>query len=659
MTVRMRRLTAVVACATLVAGCGAARGAHTGGATQARTATRARTATQAGTATQARTATQAGSAARAGDNLTAGASAYWAEQPLQPPNYIFPLISGAYYSNENVYDFQTLMYRPLYWFGSNDQPGVDYALSLGNQPVYSDHDRVVTITLKRARWSNGTRVSARDVIFWINLLKANRADWASYVPGGFPDNVISYRATGRRTVQLRLNRSYNPIWFTDNELSQITPLPLAWDRTSAGGCTEAHGCPTPTALPDAKPAGARAVYSFLNAQAKDLSTYATNPLWRIVDGPWKLAQLTAAGRATFVPNQRYDGPDRPHLARFVELPFTSETAELTLLDAGPTRGGSAGGGGSAPQISAGYVPDTAVPQAPVLRARGYRLAAFYPYGFDYFEPNFNNPTAGPIFRQLYFRQAFQHLVDQPGWIHAYYQGLGLPTYSPVPAQPANPYADAQAGTNPYPFSVAAARRILRAHGWRVNPPAVTTCIHPGHALTDCGPGIRRGQQLRFTLMYPDGMSYTDNAMVDLQSVAREAGIALTLEQRTTATIDAEIEPCKPGTAACSWQLGQYGAAWVFAPDHYPSGEEIFQTGALGNVGSYSSRRIDRLIEATTTAPANDAQRALNAYANAVRTQLPDFWQPSPGTLESFQSNLRGTTPNAYGYLTPEDWYFTR
>ena len=33
--------------------------------------------------------------------------------------------------------------------------------------------------------------------------------------------------------------------------------------------------------------------------------------------------------------------------------------------------------------------------------------------------NFNNPTYGPLFHQLYFRQAFQHVVDQAGWIHAY------------------------------------------------------------------------------------------------------------------------------------------------------------------------------------------------------------------------------------------------
>jgi peptide/nickel transport system substrate-binding protein len=582
-----------------------------------------------------------------------GGTAYWAEQPLSPPNYIFPLISGAYYSNANVYEFQTLMYRPLYWYGDRGRPGVDYSLSLGDRPVYSDHDRVVTITLKHAQWSDGEPVITRDVIFWLNLLKANKADWASYVPGGFPDNVTSWTPLGTHKLQLHLNRGYNPIWFTDNELSQITPLPMRWDTTCAPGdsCAAVTGRPA-----DTTPSGARAVYAMLNREAKDLSGYSQSPIWSIVDGPWKLRSLTSSGLATFAPNQKYDGPNKPKLAKFVELPFTSETAELSVLRAGTAKGD---GGGSSPQISVGYVPDTDVPQAPALRSEGYRLSAYYPYGFDYFEPNFNNPVVGPILRQLYFRQAFEHLVDQSGWIRTYYQGLGVPTYSPVPAQPANPYANGQAHTYPYPFSVSAATKILSAHGWKVKPNGTTTCAHPGSGAANCGTGIAAGKQLRFTLMYPNGMSSTDGAMLDLQSVARQVGIQITLKQVTTATVDAEIEPCAPHTAACDWQLGQYGAAWVFAPDHYPTGEEIFQTGALGNVGSYSDPPIDRLIKATTTSPARLAQRALDAYANAVRTQLPDFWQPSPGTLMTFQSNLAGASANAYGYLNPEEWYFTR
>ena len=118
----------------------------------------------------------------------------------------------------------------------------------------------------------------------------------------------------------------------------------------------------------------------------------------------------------------------------------------------------------------------------------------------------------------------------------------------------------------------------------------TTCARPGNGAGECGAGVPAGKPLRFTLMYPSGMSSTDGAMVDLQSVARQVGIQIALKEVTTATIDAEIEPCKPSSSACDWQFGQYGSAWVFAPDHYPTGEEIFQTGALGNVGSYSNPR---------------------------------------------------------------------
>jgi peptide/nickel transport system substrate-binding protein len=600
-----------------------------------------------------------------------GGTAYFAEQPLSPPNYIFPLISGEYYSVANTADFQTLMYRPLYWYGNDNRSGIDYAASVGDTPRYSDHDRIVTIRLKRTHWSDGELVSARDVGFWINLLKANKDDWASYVPGGFPDNVISWKlgcpAGGQTagsacspasTITLYLNRSYSPAWYTGNELSQITPLPLAWDRTSEKGSASTRS------LPDTTAAGARAVYRFLNAQAEHLPGYAQSPIWSVVDGAWKLEQLTSSGQATFIPNRRYDGPRKPHLARFVELPFTSEEAEFNVLQAGDAQGGA--GAGSSPssgsqtsaQISVGYVPDVDIAQSGALASQGYRLVKDYEWGFDYFEPNFNNPTVGPILRQLYFRQALQHLVNQQGWIHAYYGGLGLPNYSPVPALPVNQYSNTAAATNPYPYSIAAARRLLSSHGWKVVPNGSTTCANPGDGAGQCGSGITRGKTLDFTLMYPTGLSYTAGAMLNLKSDAAEAGIQIRLQGVTTATIDSEIEPCSAHQSACSWELGQYGQPWVFSPDHYPSGEEIFQSGALGNVGSYSDQTADRLIRATTTA-GGGAQHALDAYADYLRKQLPDFWQPSPGTLVTAQHNLGGFSPNAYGFITPEDWYFTR
>jgi peptide/nickel transport system substrate-binding protein len=582
-----------------------------------------------------------------------GGTAYFAEQPLTPPTYIFPLVSGQYFTVTNTSDFQTLLYRPLYWYGDRGNTSVDYRLSIGNPPVYSDGGRVVTITLKHYAWSDGETVSARDVGFWINLVKANRAAWANYVPGGFPDNIVSWRALGPATLELRLSASYNPFWFTYNELSQITPLPVAWDRTSL---TAPAPSPTAANLPDATAAGARAVYAFLNGQATKVASYATSPIWSVVDGPWKLASLTSDGTATFVPNPSYSGPQKPHLARFVELPFTSAAAEFSVLRAGQASGGP---GTSGQQISVGYVPSNDLPQQPALRSQGYQLVRDIPFGFDYIEPNFNNPKVGPVFRQLYFRQAFQHLIDQTGWAHAYYGGLGVPTYSPVPAQPPNPYADASASVDPYPFSVPAARSLLAAHGWTIVPDGHTTCARPGPAANQCGAGIRAGQALDFTLMYPSGLPYADGSMTDLQSVAKQVGIEIALDKVTAATVTATILSCAPSSAACSWQLGNYGAAWLFQPDHYPSGDEIFQTGAQGNVNNYSDPAIDKLIIATTRAPAGRAQAALDAYADQVRLQLPDFWQPSPGTLVTVSSNLRGFVPNAYDFISPEEWYFPK
>jgi peptide/nickel transport system substrate-binding protein len=582
-----------------------------------------------------------------------GGTAYFAEQPLTPPNYIFPLVSGANFTVANTADLQTLLYRPLYWYGDKGHTSVDYPLSIGERPVYSDHDRVVTIRLRHYVWSDGETVSARDVGFWINLLKANKADWASYVPRGFPDNVVSWKALGPAAVQLRLDASYNPFWFTDNELSQITPLPIAWDRTSPAGPAPQASAPH---LPDTTASGARAVYGFLNGQARKVSGYASSPVWSVIDGPWKLTSLTTDGAATFVPNPRYSGPQKPMLAKFVELPFTSTTAEFSVLEAGSAAGGPEGSG---QQISVGYVPDNDLPQQSSLRAQGYQLIKDFPFGFDYLEPNFNNPKVGPILRQLYFRQAFQHLIDQAGWIRAYYGGLGVPTYSPVPASPPNPYADAAASVNPYPFSVAAAKALLAAHGWKIVPNGISTCARPGTAARQCGAGIRSGEPLSFTLIYPSQLPYTDGSMIDLQSAARQAGIRITLNETTLATVTSTVLPCAASSPGCSWQLGQYGTSWIFEPDHYPSGEEIFQTGALGNVNSYSDPAVDKLITATTTTPAGSAPAALNAYADQVRRLLPDFWQPSPGSLDTVQANLHGYVPNAYGFISPEEWYFSK
>ena len=38
--------------------------------------------------------------------------------PRRPADYIFPFMNLAYFTVANIEQFQYLMYRPLYWFGS-------------------------------------------------------------------------------------------------------------------------------------------------------------------------------------------------------------------------------------------------------------------------------------------------------------------------------------------------------------------------------------------------------------------------------------------------------------------------------------------------------------------------------------------------------------
>ena len=177
----------------------------------------------------------------------------WAEPPSSPPTYIFPYTDSADESNLNNSEFQYLMYRPLYWFGQNGQPVVNYALSVANQPKVNG--KTLTITLKHYMWSDGTKVTAQDVVFWLNMELAVPSDYGSY--NGFPANTTDIKVVSPTELQMTMDKPYSLTWFLYNELSQVTPMPTAWDRTASG---PSH---CDTTLSDCA-----AVYKYLAGQAK-------------------------------------------------------------------------------------------------------------------------------------------------------------------------------------------------------------------------------------------------------------------------------------------------------------------------------------------------------------------------------------------------------
>jgi peptide/nickel transport system substrate-binding protein len=129
-----------------------------------------------------------------------------------------------------------------------------------------------------------------------------------------------------------------------------------------------------------------------------------------------------------------------------------------------------------------------------------------------------------------------------------------------------------------------------------------------------------------------------------------AGINMSLSQASFNTVIGTAVPC----SSCSWELQNWGAGWIFAPDYYPTGEELFQTGAGSNSGSYSDKTNDSNILATNT-----TQAPLTDYENYLAEQLPVIYQPNAASLLSeIKHGLSGVTPQSpLIAINPEDWRF--
>lgn len=563
-----------------------------------------------------------------------GGTATFAENPASgTADYIFPMVSLAYDTPTNL-QFQYLMYRPLLWFGRGATPSMNPALSLADPPVYSNGDATVTLTLKNHKWSDGKPVTTRDLIFWINLLKANKASWALYLPGGFPDNLISVTAQDAKHLVLKLNQAYNPDWFTQTQLAQIFPIPQhVWDRTSASGNVGDF---------DKTTSGAVAVRKFLDAQARHSANYASNPLWRVVDGPWRLKTFRSDGYAEFVPNAAYSGT-KPKIDKFVMQPFTSDAAEFNVLESGG--------------LTYGYVPLTDLSQKARLQSLGYTLAPWPSWSISYMVLNFNNPTVGPILRQLYVRQALQELIDQDGYLKSFLKGNGVKTNGPAPLQPPSQFVSPELKKGYYSYNPAGAAALLKSHGWDVKPNGTTRCVHAGTGPKQCGAGITPGAALTFDLEYLSGVTYLDQEMKTFKSQLLQAGIQLNLSQGSEGQVVSTATACASGPS-CDWQMVQWGSpSWIWG-NPYPSGEPIFATGAGVNAGSYSDPANDANIKAVET---SHNAGGFAKYENYLARQLPVLWLPNTyNQVSAVKTGLAGAIPQSpLLFVTPETWTFTK
>jgi len=303
-----------------------------------------------------------------------------------------------------------------------------------------------------------------------------------------------------------------------------------------------------------------------------------------------------------------------------------------------------------PPAGKGFLP----PSNPLASA-GYVLQPAYEFSTGFAYINFNNPTYGPVFKQLYFRQALMELNNQEGMSTSVGRGYWYPTPAGVPPEPVSQWVSSDMtennGQGPYPYDPAKAEALLAAHGWQ-KVGGVLTCETAGPGAADCGAGIAKGTQAKFAMLYSSGISIQADMADVLKSGFALAGIQLTLAAETFNTLLTYTVPCKPTEASCKWTF-LYLGGWGFnGPGFEPTGEPLYQTGVPSNSGSYSDPTMDSLINATHT---SNSLATFHEYANYTATQVPVLWMPWSTATQAVSSNLHNVTQNPLNMFYPEFW----
>ena len=313
----------------------------------------------------------------------------------------------------------------------------------------------------------------------------------------------------------------------------------------------------------------------------------------------------------------------------------------------------------------GYLPQQDAPAKPAgaavganpLAAKGYTLVPWPIWGINFLVVNYQSTTGNaPIIRQLYFRQVLENLTDQAAVVSGPLRGYGIITKGPVADAPVTSFLSpkARAG-DAFPYDPAKAKSLLAGHGWTVVPGGVSTCADPAR----CGPGVKKGQGLSFSLPYATGTAWIEAEMTHLAASAAAVGIRLNLVPKPFDQVTAlAAGNCVVAKIPCDWDMANWGGGWSFAPDYEPTGEELFACGAIANSGGFCDRANDALIDQTLI---SGNMQDMYAWQDYLSAQLPVLWQPEADyQLTEVAGDLKGVTPQSPTLsVNPENWYFVK
>jgi peptide/nickel transport system substrate-binding protein len=358
-----------------------------------------------------------------------------------------------------------MLYANLLWINRADR--IDWSRSLASSVTTPDQGQTYLITLRPWHWSDGTQVTASDLVYDVTLIEKFGLAYSNYGVGGIPDQIASITALDATHLRVVLRHKANPTWFIFNGLSQLVPLPEhAWRHATLDDMVQLQSTPS---------------------------------FFTVVDGPLRIARFDPNLEMIFTPNPAYDGP-KMHFSRFVFAMVQSDGALVEQIAAG--------------DLDVVPLPTelfTAVQNLPGVHLEN--LGELPTWNFILL--NFHNPAVA-FFNDIRIRQAMADAQDQTLIIRLALHGLGYAVYAPaIDADGPFEAPAIRTGALPVAFNPQKARALIAAAGYTAGPDGIFQ---------------KHGQRLAFTVLTPSGSTEQDIIDDIIQRNFQAAGIEMNFRE---------------------------------------------------------------------------------------------------------------------------------